>query len=218
MEWFIANWTFIAGLAATHLSISIGPVIVGAILSVVLARVIPLRFVPPTRAVLGAIYAIPSLALFVALPAVLGTKFIGPTNVLIALTLYVITSMYFSARDAFAQVPSAALTTSRALGMNARQLLVHVELPLAIPGLIAGLRVATASTISIASIGAIVGVRNLGYLFLDGFQRKIPEEIVSGIVAIAVIALAFDASLWLVGRLMTPWRRSTVPRSTVRRG
>ncbi|CAB4899930.1 MAG: ABC transporter permease subunit [Actinobacteria bacterium] len=212
MEWFIANASFIAGLTVTHLSISVGPIIVGAVLAILLARVIPRRLVNPTRTVLGAIYAIPSLALFVALPALIGTSYIGPTNVVIALTLYVITSMYFSARDAFGQVPLATLTTSRALGMNSRQLFVHVELPLAVPGLIAGLRVASASTISIATIGAVVGVRDLGYLFLDGFQRKIPEEIISGIVAVCVIALALDAGLWLVGRLMTPWRNAKVNR------
>jgi osmoprotectant transport system permease protein len=91
--------------------------------------------------------------------------------------------------------------------MNARQLFFHVELPLAVPGLIAGLRVATASTLAIASIGAVVGVRNLGYLFVDGFQRKIPEEIVSGILAIFVISLILDVALWLLGRALTPWRR-----------
>ncbi len=212
MEWFIANASFVGGLAATHLSISVGPIIIGSLLAILLARVIPRRFVNPARTVLGAIYAIPSLALFVALPALLGTSYIGPTNVVIALTLYVITSMYFSARDAFSQVPLATMTTSRALGMNSRQLFVHVELPLAVPGLIAGLRVASASTISIATIGAVVGVRDLGYLFLDGFQRKIPEEIISGIVAVCVIALALDAGLWLIGRLMTPWRNARVNR------
>jgi osmoprotectant transport system permease protein len=92
------------------------------------------------------------------------------------------------------------------MGMNSQQVFFYVELPMAVPGLIAGLRVAAASTISIASIGAVVGVRNLGYLFIDGFQRKIPEEIITGILAIFVIAIALDACLWLVGRLLTRWR------------
>ena len=63
-----------------------------------------------------------------------------------------------------------------------------------------------ASIISIASIGAVVGVRNLGYLFIDGFQRKIPEEIITGVLAIFVIALTLDVGLWLVGRMLTRWR------------
>jgi osmoprotectant transport system permease protein len=97
--------------------------------------------------------------------------------------------------------------------MNARQMFFQVELPLAVPGLIAGLRVATASTLAIASIGAVVGVRNLGYLFTDGFQRKIPEEIISGILAIFVISLLLDFGLWILGRVLTPWRRAAVARA-----
>lgn len=207
MTWVVSNWSFIVGLTLTHLAVSVVPIVLGAILGVVLARIIPNRFAGATRGILGSIYAIPSLALFVTLPVILGTSFIGPTNVVIALTIYVVASFYFSARDAFAQVPPATLVTATALGMNARQLFFHVELPLAVPGLIAGLRVATASTLAIASIGAVVGVRNLGYLFVDGFQRKIPEEIVSGILAIFVISLILDVALWLLGRALTPWRR-----------
>jgi len=206
MEWFVANWTFVAGLAVTHVSVSAAPIAVGAILAVVLARVTPARLVNPARSVLGAVYAIPSLALFVTLPVLIGTNFTGPTNVIIALTIYVIASMYFSAHDAFNQVPRPTITNAESMGMSRRQVFVHVELPLAVPGLIAGLRVAAASTISIASIGAVVGVRNLGYLFIDGFQRKIPEEIISGVLAIFVIALALDIGLWLIGRLLTGWR------------
>ena len=206
MEWFITNWTFVVGLATTHLSVSVVPILVGALLAVVFARVTPTRWVNPARGSLGAIYAIPSLALFVTLPALIGTDFTGATNVVIALTIYVLASMYFSAHDAFNQVPRPTVTNAESMGMNPWQVFVHVELPMAVPGLIAGLRVAAASTISIASIGAVVGVRNLGYLFIDGFQRKIPEEIVTGILAICVIALTLDVGLWLVGRLMTRWR------------
>jgi osmoprotectant transport system permease protein len=182
------------------------PIVVGAFLAVIFARITPTRWTNTARGVLGAIYAIPSLALFVTLPVLIGTGFTGPTNVVIALTIYVIASMYFSAQDAFNQVPRPTVTNAESMGMNSQQVFFYVELPMAVPGLIAGLRVAAASTISIASIGAVVGVRNLGYLFIDGFQRKIPEEIITGILAIFVIAIALDACLWLVGRLLTRWR------------
>ncbi len=212
MEWVAANGSFILGLTATHIALCLVPILLGAVLGIVLARIIPTRFAGATQGILGSIYAIPSLALFVTLPVIIGTSFIGPTNVVIALTVYVISSFYFSARDAFAQVPSASRVSASALGMNARQLFFHVELPLAIPGLIAGLRVATASTLSIASIAAVVGVRNLGYLFVDGFQRKIPEEIVSGILTILVVSLLLDFGLWLLGRVLAPWRRTRLAR------
>lgn len=213
MDWFIANWLFVAELAATHLAISLLPIVLGSAVGVVLARIVPHRFAPATGGVLGSIYALPSLALFVVLPAIVGTDFLGPTNVVIALTLYVVAAMYFSARDAFQQVPHSTIVAATAMGMNTRQKFLHVDLPLAVPGLIAGVRAATASTLSIASIGAVVGVRNLGYLFIDGFQRKIVEEIVVGIATIAVIALFLDVALFMVGRLVAPWRTSQVNRA-----
>jgi ABC-type proline/glycine betaine transport systems, permease component len=198
------------GSTLTHLWVSLLPLGIGALIAIGLARFMPARLVSATNGVLGALYAVPSLALFVALPAILGTSYLGPTNVLIALTLYVIASMFFSARDAFAQVPVPANFIAMAQGLDSWQRFIHVELPLAIPGLIAGLRVAAASTVSMASIGAVVGSRNLGYLFLDGFQRKIPDEIITGLFAIFLIAITFDLLLWLVGKLLTPWSRRQV--------
>jgi osmoprotectant transport system permease protein len=115
--------------------------------------------------------------------------------------------MFFSARDAFSSLDTNVIEFARAQGFSVRQMVFSVELPLALPALIAGMRVVAASTVSLASIGAVVGVRNLGYLFLDGFQRRIPEEILTGIVMTAIIALLFDLSLWLLGRQLTPWRR-----------
>jgi len=207
MDWFLKNTEFVFGLTLTHLWVSLVPLGIGAVIAIGLARFMPARLVSATNGVLGALYAIPSLALFVALPAFLGTSYLGPTNVLIALTLYVVASMFFSARDAFSQVPTAAIFIAKAQGFDSWQRFIHVELPLAIPGLIAGLRVAAASTVSMASIGAVVGTRNLGYLFLDGFQRKIPEEIITGLFAIFLIAITFDLLLWLIGKLLTPWTK-----------
>ena len=212
MDWFVKNGAFITGLTTTHLWISLVPLVIGALLAIALAKFIPTKLVSTANGLFSGIYAIPSLALFVALPVLLGTSYLGPTNVLIALTAYVIASMFFSARDAFAQVPDSANLIAKAQGLNPWQHFIHVQLPLAMPGLIAGLRVAAASTVSMASIGAVVGTRNLGYLFLDGFQRKIPDEIISGLIVIFVIAIALDLSIWFVGRLLTPWAQKKVRR------
>lgn len=210
MEWFLRNIDFVLRLMVTHIWVSLVPLLIGTILALALAKFMPRKLVSSTNQMLGAVYAIPSLALFVALPAIIGTSYLGPTNVLIALTIYVIASMFFSARDALNQVPSSATFISKAQGLSLWQHFIYVELPLATPGLIAGLRVAAASTVSMASIGAVVGTRNLGYLFLDGFQRKIPDEIFTGLVAIFVIALALDLLIWLLGRLLTPWNNKRV--------
>ena len=211
MTWALNNFELIFQLTLTHLLVSLMPLALGIVLAVALARLTPASFAPGLTSVLGAVYAVPSLALFVSLPALIGTDFIGPTNVLIALTIYVISSMFFSARDAFASLPPATIEFAKAQGLSTSQRFFFVELPLAIPGLIAGARIAAASTISMASIAAVVGVRNLGYLFLDGFQRRIFDEVFAGLFAIFVIAIAVDLALWLLGRVLTPWsRRSRV--------
>jgi osmoprotectant transport system permease protein len=210
MEWAAKNVDFVLQLSLTHLLISLVPLFLGSVFAFALVRLTPAKLAGTIGTTFSAIYAIPSLAIFVALPAVIGTSYLGPTNVVIALSVYVAASMFFSTRDAFSQVPKPAVFIARAQGLSPFQLFVHVELPLAIPGLIAGLRVAAASTVSMASIGAIVGVRNLGYLFLDGFQRKIPEEILTGLVAIFLIGIALDIGLMALGKVLTPWTRRPV--------
>jgi len=212
MEWAAKNFDFVLQLSVTHLLISLVPLFLGSVFAFALVRLTPAKLAGTIGTTFSAIYAIPSLAIFVALPAVIGTSYLGPTNVVIALSVYVAASMFFSTRDAFGQVPKPAVFIARAQGLSPFQLFVHVELPLAIPGLIAGLRVAAASTVSMASIGAIVGVRNLGYLFLDGFQRKIPEEILTGLFAIFLIGIAMDIGLMALGRVLTPWTRRSAQR------
>lgn len=210
MQWALNNLDLIIDLTLTHLWVSLVPLVIGSVIAIGLARVVPRRLIGTVSGTLGALYAIPSLALFVALPAIIGTSYIGPVNVVIALSLYVVSSMFFSARDAFSQVPAPAIFIARAQGLSTWQRIIHVELALAVPGLIAGLRVAAASTVSMASIGAVVGVRNLGYLFLDGFQRKIPEEIITGLIAIFLIAIILDTALWMLSKLLTPWAKKSV--------
>lgn len=207
MEWALKNAELIAELALTHIIISVIPLLIGSLIALILAVAIPDKAAGTFSGFLNAIFSIPSLALFVALPTLIGTSFLGSSNVLIALTIYVLASMFVSTKNAFKQVPNAALLTSQAQGLSSLQILIHVRLPLALPGFISGFRVASASTISMASIGAVVGVKNLGFLFLDGFQRKIPEEIITGIVAIFIIAIVFDGCLWFFGKVLTPWQR-----------
>ena len=85
----------------------------------------------------------------------------------------------------------------------------RVELPLALPGIIAGLRVASISTISLISLGGLLGRGGLGRMLDDGFHRRIDTELRAAFVAVVVLALAIDAAILLVGRLLTPWTRVT---------
>ena len=123
----------------------------------------------------------------------------------IALTVYAVAVMVRFVVDGFASVSPAVLDAARATGYGRSGLALRVELPLAGPVLLAGLRVVSVSTVSMVSIGALIGVGNLGRLFTDGLRSDNTAEIVTGLVLIVVIALVFDALLVLAGRLAMPW-------------
>ncbi|MBC7763977.1 MAG: ABC transporter permease subunit, partial [Candidatus Saccharibacteria bacterium] len=155
----------------------------------------------------GLLYTIPSLPLFVILPYVLGTRITDDRNIVVALTIYAIAMMVRTAADALAAVPADAIEAATAMGYSPWTRFWLVEFPLAGPVLLAGLRVVSASTIALVSVGAIIGSANLGYLFTNGKQRGFLEEILIGIVASLVIALVFDVLLVLLGRMLMPWNR-----------
>ncbi|MER3389601.1 MAG: ABC transporter permease subunit [Microcella sp.] len=150
----------------------------------------------------------PSLPLFVILPYILGTRVLSEVNVVVALTIYGVAVMVRSAADALGSVDSATRQAATAMGYSAWSRFWTVEFPLAGPVLLAGLRVVSVSTIALVSVGAIIGSRNLGYLFLNGRQRNNLEEILIGIVASILIALLFDAILVALGRVLMPWNTS----------
>jgi osmoprotectant transport system permease protein len=212
VTWFLNNYELVWQLALTHLWVAMLPVVIGSALATYLAWAARGRLGSALAAVLSAVYAIPSLALFVLLPPLLGTSYLGATNVIIALALYAAAVMFLAARDAYAGVDPALVENAQAQGFSRAQVFVGVLLPAAAPALVSGLRVVAASTISMASIGAVVGVRNLGYLFLDGFQRRIQAEIITGLLVTAALAIAIDLALWAVGRALMPWQRAGVAR------
>jgi osmoprotectant transport system permease protein len=110
-----------------------------------------------------------------------------------------------TAADAFAQLPPDVLDAATANGHSGLQRVLRVELPLAGPVLLAGVRVVSVSTVSLVTVGAIIGVTNLGSLFTDGFQRDFTTEIVIGVLGVVAIALLLDV-LWVVlGRVLLPW-------------
>lgn len=208
--WIPRNSDRILGLLVDHLYLSVIPVVAGLVLAVPLGWLASRS--PIARTVLvptaGLLYTIPSIALFILLPSVLGTGIIDPLNVIVALTLYSVALLVRSVADALAAVPAMIVAAATAMGFRPARRFVAVELPLAVPVLIAGLRVVTVSTISLVSVGALIGVGGLGQLFTSGYQRDFPTEIVTGIVLIMLLAIVADALLLAVGRLATPWQRS----------
>ncbi|MEI5585329.1 MULTISPECIES: ABC transporter permease [unclassified Agromyces] len=209
MNWLWSNLDRVGELVVVHLALSVPAIILSFVLSV------PLGWVAHryrwSRGVLlslvGLLYAIPSLALFIALPAATGLSLRSPVNLVIALTLYGIAVLVRTATDAFDAVERDIRQSATAVGYSGAGRFWGVELPLAGPVLLSGLRVVIVSTVSLATVGAVIGVPSLGSLFTDGFQRGIQVEIITGIVATILLALLLDWLAVLLGRMLMPWTR-----------
>jgi osmoprotectant transport system permease protein len=209
IAWLNNHWGLVLNLSGQHLYLALVPLVIGLVLA------IPLGWLATRsgalRAVIfytfGFVYSIPSLALLVVLPVILTTRILNPVNLMVALTIYTVALLVRSVVDALTSVPWEVRTAATAMGYRPMRQFVSVDLPMSIPVLVAGLRVAAVSNISLVSVGALIGVGGLGQLFTEGFQENFIGEIVVGVLASVVLALVADAVLVLVGRWVTPWTR-----------
>lgn len=210
MNWIASNIGLIFDLTINHVRLAIIPIVLGFVIAVPLGWVASRNRVARTFIITtgSLLYTIPSLPLFVILPVILGTRILDDTNLVVALTIYAVAIMLRSATDAFGSVDRAIIDSAKAIGFSRSGRFWRVEFPLAGPVLIAGLRVVSVSTIALVSVGVIIGSENLGYLFQNGKQRGILEEVVVGIVMSLLIALVFDLILVAIGRLLMPWSRT----------
>ena len=199
----------IRDLTLEHLFFALPPVVIGLVLAVPLGWLANRTRVGRTLTIniAGLLYTIPSLALFVLLPPILGTRILDASNVIIALTVYTLALLVRTVADALSAVPQVVVNAATAMGYGPLRRFVAVELPLSVPVILAGLRVAAVSSISLVTVGALLGFGGLGKMFTDGFQRGIPVEIVTGIVMVLLLALVIDGLLLLLGRALTPWDR-----------
>lgn len=209
MTWVLANLDLIADRAWSHLGLAVPAILASFLLSLPPgAFAVRYRWSRTTvLGVAGLLYAIPSLPLFVLLPTLVGTGVRDRLNVIIALTLYGIALMVRSVADALDSVGRPTLAAATAMGYPPLRRFLQVDLPLAGPVLLAGLRVVAVSTISLVTVSGVLGVSSLGLLFTDGFQRGIIAEVVAGIAATILLALAVDGVLVAVGRMLLPWTR-----------
>jgi len=204
----ILDWTW------TTVWLAVLPVVIG------LALALPVGWLayryrwsyPPIVSGAGLLYTIPSLVLFVTFPGLLGTKILDPENVAVALTIYTFALLVRIVADGLSSVAPATLDAATAMGYTSLQKLLKVQLPIAVPVIGAGLRVAAVSNVSLISVASAIGVTQLGNLFVEGFkQNRIPPTIV-GLVMFILMALIFDALILLGIRLLTPWRRAVAAR------
>ncbi|MCE4026865.1 ABC transporter permease subunit [Microbacterium sp. Au-Mic1] len=215
MTWIIDNLGLILGLAAVHLQQSMIALVLGVVASVPLGWIAwRYRLVRgPLIVLTGLLYTIPSLALLILLPALLGYSAISPTNLVVALTIYNIAILVRAVADGLDSVDADVRRAATAMGYGSARRFWTVELPLAGPVIMAGVRVAAVSTIALATVGILVGVQNLGYLFTNGLDRRLIEEVFAGVLAVVVLAVVIDLLLVLLGRVIMPWQRVTRPRS-----
>ena len=209
MIWLINNLGQVGSYFLIHTLLSLGAIVAAAVLSVPLARlaVATRRFGGLLLGAFSLLYAVPSLPMLVVIPVILGVPVRSPLNMVIVLTLYGISVLVTQVAEAFRSLPEDVVEAANALGVDPWRRFWQVEMPLAVPVLIAGLRVVTASTVSLVTVGALVGVQSLGTLFTDGFQRQLVESLLIGLGATLLLALVFDLLVVLFGRALTPWLR-----------
>jgi osmoprotectant transport system permease protein len=203
-SWTSQNGALIWQLTRENLYLGVVPALIGLVISVPVG-ILAARwrwFYPPVLALFNILYAIPSLALFIALIPAFG---LTDTTVIIALTIFSLCVILPNVVAGLRQVPASVKQAATAMGYSQVRRLATVELPLAVPVIFAGLRIAVVAGISLASIGQLIGVSSLGYLFIDGLQRSFPTEIWVGVVLIVALALACDLILVAIRRVLTPW-------------
>jgi osmoprotectant transport system permease protein len=217
MTWFLGNLGVIADRTVAHVLLAVPPILLSLLLAIPFGWAMnhARRLRPVLRSAAALLYAIPSLPLFVALPLLIGTGLRDPLNIVVALTLYGLALMVPSTADALDGVDRRVLDAADSLGYGPFRRFLTVDLLLAGPALLAGLRVVAASTISLVTVGAVLGVPSLGLLFTDGFQRGILAEVVTGLLLTVLLALVADRLIVAGGRLALPWTRAAASRAVL---
>jgi osmoprotectant transport system permease protein len=203
------NWETVLAALRQHIVLALVPVLIGFVLALPIGY-LGVRFpwlYHPLVNTAGVLYSIPSLALFVFLPVILGTKILSPLNIVVALTIYTVALLARTVADGLKSVDPLVVQSATAMGYRRFRRLVDVQLPVALPVILAGLRVATVANISLVSVGALIGVGGLGQLFTRGFQLFYVEPIIVGIVLSVLLAAVADLTIVLIQRWVTPWSR-----------
>ena len=164
------------------------------------------RLGPPLLGVAGVIYTIPSLALFALLVPWTG---LSRTTALIALTGYTLLILLRNALTGLVDVPDDVREAATGMGYSRSRLLWRIELPLAVPAIVAGIRIATVTTIGLVTVSALIGQGGFGQLILDGYDRAFRTPIVVGSALSIALAVVADLGLLAVQRAVTPWERRT---------
>jgi osmoprotectant transport system permease protein len=209
-DWFASHWssTFLPRLVE-HIELVAMAVGIGFVIAMACALVAYRWkwFDGPATGVFAFFYTIPSLAFFQLM-----VPFTGLTRLSaeIALVSYTLLILFRNIVTGLREVPPDALEAAQAMGLTRRQTLTRVELPLALPAIMAGIRIATVTTISLATVAAFIGVGGLGEPIFNAIQDGFKTQFIAAGVLAVLLAFVADALLVLVQRLLTPWARARV--------
>lgn len=209
--WIDWNWVRdstdeILDALVSHIVLTVMSLGIGMVIALPLAVLASRKrwIYPPLLGFTGALYTIPSLALFALLIPYTG---LSRTSALIPLTSYTLLILVRNTVAGLDAVPPSVREAAAGMGYSPFASLVRVELPLALPTIVAGVRIATVTVIGLVTVTALIGQQNLGQLMLDGLGRDFRSPLTVGIVLSLALAIVADLVLAGVTRLATPWRR-----------
>ncbi|MEO3887478.1 MULTISPECIES: ABC transporter permease [Nonomuraea] len=210
-EWIGRNWDTgragsIKDLLIDHLTMSLVPILFALIVALPLGLAcVRWRWLyQPASGLMNVVYALPSLPVFMLLISVTG---LSQTTVIIPLAFYGVAVLLPAVVGGLDSVPDHVRQSAVAMGFSPLRRLLAVELPIAVPVVLAGLRVVAVSSISLVSVGALIGQGGLGGLFTRAYQNPFMPPVIVGIVLIVLLALIADGLLVLAQRVLTPWVR-----------
>jgi osmoprotectant transport system permease protein len=204
--WVARNWGDVVSLTGDHIILSLVPVLIGVAIAIPLgvACVRWKQIYPVVLVISIALFAIPSVALFIFILPFTG---ISRLTAIIPLTLYTVSLLVRSVVDGMRSVDESVRQVALAMGYRGLHRIVSVDLPIAVPVILGGLRVVTVSNIGMVAVTSVIGIPSLGDLFVDGTQRFFVTPIVVGIVLVAGLAAVIDLLLVVTQRQLSPWAR-----------
>ncbi|NQY55148.1 MAG: ABC transporter permease [Ilumatobacteraceae bacterium] len=206
-EWVVDEWDQIRAAITEHLTLTVLAMLLGIVVSAVLAAV-ALRFrwtMTPITATTSLIYTLPSVALFALLAPVFGN--LALTTAVIPLAGYTLLILVTNTVAGFQAVPKSVRDAADGMGLTPTRRVLSVELPLAMPYIMTGVRIATVSTVGLVTVAAIIGQGGLGRLIFNGLSRAFWTPMTVGAGLSIILALTLDAILLGIAALVTPWTR-----------
>jgi osmoprotectant transport system permease protein len=207
LDWVLEHLGMLWQRIGEHMLVTVIAVAVGFVISFALALAVRRypRIYGPILAISGILYAIPSIALFVLFIPITGLSLFTAEIALVSYTLVILVRNIVTGLRG---VPPEVIEAARGMGYTDRQRLWRVEIPIAMPIIVAGLRIATVTTIGLVTIATLIGMGGLGYLIVNiGVQRRFPTAVITGVVIVVLLSTAVDLGLQLLQRRLTPWAR-----------